>query len=614
MSSEVFLGIEGGGTKTLALSADQNGDHSICEEFGPCNLQLISDRKLLSLFREIHQRMPVPRSVAVGLAGAYQKKQQGRIVRIAGQVWKGVSCYPTHDLETAIYSAKDDWSKTERARIVLISGTGSCCYGRSFSGKTARAGGWGHLLGDVGSGYDISITAVKECLRHYDRTGVLPKLGQLIAAELQINSPRDFIEWVHASHKGEIAALAPIVFQLRKRRDAIASRIVSDAAQRLTEDALDCHRRLVRGSHGVRFLFAGSVLLRQSGFAASIQRKLQHRHPHAIIEKLERESVWGAWKLAVQHSGCSLEERGLFSGKSRSGYVSANFLIGKNDEEPFEVPAQRAPSPTEQRNPRSKKLDRMSDIKGVELMLKEDRLIPEALWKERRKISKVLGWITQAFATKGRLFYVGAGTSGRLGILDASECPPTFRTDPEQVQGIIAGGSRAIVRSVEAAEDNPQAGKLVISTRGIHARDVVIGIAASGRTPFVWGAIQEAAHRGAKTVMLCFNPHLIVPRTYRPDLVIAPDLGPEILTGSTRLKSGTATKCILNIWTTLAMVQSGKVIENLMVDLNPSNIKLRDRAIRIVVDLAEVDYQEAEETLKAEGWTIKNALKRLNRI
>jgi N-acetylmuramic acid 6-phosphate etherase len=211
------------------------------------------------------------------------------------------------------------------------------------------------------------------------------------------------------------------------------------------------------------------------------------------------------------------------------------------------------------------------------------------------------------------LFYVGAGTSGRLGVLDASECPPTFRTDPEMVQGIIAGGQRALWEAVEGAEDDPAAGARAIEYRGVNGRDTVVGIAASGRTPFVWGALREAKHRGAATVLLCFNPNVIIPRADRPTLVIAPAIGPEILTGSTRLKSGTATKLILNIFTTLAMVRIGKVLGNLMIDVKASNIKLRDRAVRIVRELAGVDYPTAEAALLKSQWKIKAACARLKR-
>src|SRR5207248_295457 len=269
-----------------------------------------------------------------------------------------------------------------------------------------------------------------------------------------------------------------------------------------------------------------------------------------------------------------------------------------------ETPSSLRMSPTEERNPRSANLDRMPLAAAIRLMLEEDSKIPRQLMSEVRRIEQVIKAITEGFTLGGRLFYVGAGTSGRLGVLDASECPPTFRTDPEMVQGIIAGGQGALWRSVEGAEDDPVAGAQAIEFRQVTRRDVVVGIAASGRTPFVWGALGEAKRRGAKTILLGFNPFLKIPGDARPSLVITPNVGPEILTGSTRLKAGTATKLILNIFTTLAMVRNGKVISNLMGDLNPSNDKLRGRAVRIVRELTGAEEATTKAALKESGWVV----------
>ncbi len=252
-------------------------------------------------------------------------------------------------------------------------------------------------------------------------------------------------------------------------------------------------------------------------------------------------------------------------------------------------------------------LDTMPVGSAIDLMLAGDESIPLAIRKEKRKIEWVVRKVAAAFDAGGRLFYVGAGTSGRLGILDASECPPTFRADPEMVQGIIAGGARAIAHPIEGAEDDPDAGARALRFRGVAKKDVVVGIAASGRTPFVWGALWEARKIGAATALLCFNPNLKVAQADRPDRIIAPDIGPEILTGSTRLKSGTATKLILNIFTTLAMVRIGKVVSNLMVDVKPTNVKLRDRAVRIVREMAACDAEKARAALVKAAWNVKQA-------
>lgn len=244
---------------------------------------------------------------------------------------------------------------------------------------------------------------------------------------------------------------------------------------------------------------------------------------------------------------------------------------------------------------------------AIALMLSEEARVAKILLAQGASLARVVRLIVKAFRRGGRLFYVGAGTSGRLGALDASECPPTFRTPPEMVQTIIAGGRKALWSSVEGAEDDAQAGRNEIVRRDIGSRDAVVGIAASGTTPFVWGALRESKKREAATILVCFNPFLKIPRALRPALVIALNLGPEVLTGSTRLKAGTATKVILNIFSTLAMVQLGKVRSNLMVDLHPSNAKLRHRAVRIVRELIGAGESEARRALERNGWVIKKA-------
>lgn len=258
-------------------------------------------------------------------------------------------------------------------------------------------------------------------------------------------------------------------------------------------------------------------------------------------------------------------------------------------------------------------LDKLPLGQAIALMLSEEARVPGKLLAERRRIAQVIRAIVRAFRQGGRLFYIGAGTSGRLGVLDASECPPTFRTPPKLVQGVIAGGHKALWQSVEGAEDDAAAGAHAIKTRGATKRDVVVGIAASGTTPFVWGALREARRRGATTVLVCFNPYLRIPLPLRPTVVVAPNLGPEVLTGSTRLKAGTATKQLLNLFTTLAMVRLGKVRSNLMIDLNPSNMKLRRRALHIVQELTGADCLTAQAALERSGWVVKKAVARLNR-
>jgi N-acetylmuramic acid 6-phosphate etherase len=261
---------------------------------------------------------------------------------------------------------------------------------------------------------------------------------------------------------------------------------------------------------------------------------------------------------------------------------------------------------TEAQNPASERLDELQSVEIVELMCKEDALIPAAVLSQKREISLAIDVLADRFSKGGRLIYLGAGTSGRLGVLDASECPPTFHTSPSQVVGLIAGGRGAMFEAVEGAEDSPAQGEQDLAAIKVTKNDVVCGIATSGRTPYVLGGIEYARKSGAFTIGLaCTTDSELSKAT---DLSIAPIVGPEILTGSTRLKAGTATKLVLNMLTTGAMVRLGKSFGNLMVDLKATNVKLKARANRIVRNITNINYQEAETVLNRCAGEVKTAI------
>ena len=596
----LFLGIEGGGTRTVALLADLTGHLVKRAEFGPANLRLLTDAQLARHFRAIAKAFPKPAALGIGLAGAREERDRERIRRAAAIVWRGVACHATNDLETALAAAVPDSPSMSLPQVLVLSGTGSCCYGRNASGRTAKMGGWGHLLGDKASGYEIGLRALKAVVFYFDRDGTWSRLGQQLLRMIQLNEPNDLICWVQSASKTEIAALTVEVFDAAAHSDRIARDILAGAASSLAKDGVSCAGKLLGKARGpVQFVLAGSVLLKQPRFARKVTSEIKSRWPNAKVTPLKREGAWGAVALAQD-----LVQSPKAKGKSRFVPSAARALISQSMPQ-----AAQLLSPTEQRNPHSMHLDRMSTRAAIKLMLGEEARVSHGLLAERAKLERAVNTITRAFKRGGRLFYVGAGTSGRLGILDASECPPTFRTPPELVQGIIAGGQTAVFRAVEGAEDDAEAGARAVQFRGIGKKDVVVGIAASGRTPFVWGALARARQDGAFTMLLCFNPNLKVPRAQRPDLLIAPQIGPEVLTGSTRLKAGTATKLVLNLFTTLAMVKLGKVSGNLMVDLNPSNVKLRERAVRIVCELMGTGDDTARDALERAGWVVKEALK-----
>lgn len=262
---------------------------------------------------------------------------------------------------------------------------------------------------------------------------------------------------------------------------------------------------------------------------------------------------------------------------------------------------------TEQRNPRSEAIDRRSTLDIVRIIGEEDRSVAEAVSREAAAIARAADLAVAAFRSGGRLIYVGAGTSGRLGVLDATEMPPTYGTHPEMVQGVIAGGFQALVRSQEGAEDNPADGAAAMDERAVGPRDFVMGIATSGTTPYVHGALERARERGAHTGFLLCTPPAYALRDAH-DVVIAPLTGPEVVTGSTRMKAGTATKMVLNAITTAAMIRFGKVDGNLMVDLQVTCEKLQDRGERILMATFDLGREGARSLLDRAGGHVKTAL------
>lgn len=600
----LYLGIEGGGTRTTALLTDELDNVLFEAGFDAGNLKLLSDRELQWRLKEIASRLPCDirevSALAIGLAGTRTEADRDRIRRASSRIFPKVPCLATNDLETALAAAPEQSGMA--ARVLVLSGTGSCCFGSTPDGRVSKVGGRGHIIGDRGSATEIGLKALRALVAQADRSGTWPKLGTLIMDSLALNVPDDLIDWSIQADKTDLAALAIPVLRAAALRDPLAKRILTEAAEALAADAAACAAHLTEPDQPVHFILNGSVLLKNPLLARAVTQRLKRQRPAAHVTLLTRSSVWGAVALA----------------KTMPPRLTRNASSKPASTSPIAPLTALLDSPTEHRNPRSVKLDTMPLSEAVELMLDEESTVPPAIARERAGLVKVVEAIIHAFQNDGHLFYIGAGTSGRMGVLDASECPPTFRAPREQVQGIIAGGQRALWSAVEGAEDDAAAGAEAIRYRNVKSPDVVIGIAASGRTPYVWGALAEAKKRGAVAVMVCFNPNIRTvlknnPDAFQPDYLIAPDLGPEVLTGSTRLKAGTATKQILNICTTLAMSRTGKVLSNLMIDLNPSNHKLRDRAERIVSELTGSTRPAARAALESSGWIVKGAYELLKK-
>jgi len=589
----ITLGIEGGGTRTTATLVDAADQVLASLSAGPGNLRLLDDEQLADLLDSIRDQLPTkPDRIGVGIAGVRTAADRERLTRAVARTWPNTPAFVGDDLLLAIEA--ESWASDCAGQVLLLSGTGSCCLGRHRSGASVKVGGRGHIIGDRGSACDIAVHALRSTVTISDIEAGWPALGADMLAFLQMNDPEALIEWSMSASKTEIASLAQVVFEAAAtRQDEIAVAILRRASDRLSKDAVHCAARIATPGEKVQFLLNGSTLLKNPWFAKEVTAKILAARPGSEVTRLSRPGTWGAIRLA-RRLGAAAPSSQPFT--------------------PTTAPAAWRPvaaAPTEGRNPKSTGFAEMPLPQAIRLMLDEDATLPGKILAETAHLEWTVNEVVRAFAAGGRLFYCGAGTSGRLGILDASECPPTFRTPPWLVQGIMAGGSKALWSAVEGAEDDADAGRRAIEARSIKPNDVVIGLSASGHAPFIWGCLAEARRRGAKTVLVSCNP------AYRDhpllDRAILPDTGPEVLTGSTRLKAGTATKLVLNLITTLALARSGKVMSNLMIDLKPSNSKLRGRAIRIVQDLTGADEAAARLALESSGWVIRHACAKLPR-
>ena len=587
-----LLGIEGGGTRTSALLVEDTDTVLASFAVGPGNLQLINAEGLAALLSSIRDQLPYqPDRIGIGMAGVRSAGDRDRLRRAVATTWPNTPSTVGDDLILALEAG--EWPTDCAAQVLQLSGTGSCCLGRHRNGASIKVGGRGHIIGDRGSACDIAVHALRSTVTISDIDADWPRLGADMVAFLQMNDPESLIEWSMTASKAEIASLAQVVFEAASsRQDEIAMAILRRASERLSKDAVHCAARVAQPDEKVQFLLNGSTLLNNGWFADEVTAKILAARPGSEVVRLARPGTWGAIAMARQ-----------------AGTQAAPKTIAASEPKPTSW-RPVASAPTEGRNSKSAGFAEMPLADAIKLMLAEDATLPGKVLAESAHIEWTVNAVAHAFASGGRLIYCGAGTSGRLGVLDASECPPTFRTPASLVQGIIAGGRTALWSAVEGAEDDEAAGIRSIASRSITTQDIVIGISASGHAPFIWGCLAEARRRGAKTVLVACNPG------YRDhpllDRAILPDTGPEVLTGSTRLKAGTATKLVLNLITTLALARSGKVVSNLMIDLNPSNTKLRDRATRIIQELAQVDAPAARQALESNGWVIRQALAKLS--
>jgi N-acetylmuramic acid 6-phosphate etherase len=595
---EKILGVEGGGTKTAWVLAERDGEELRVLDQGklpPSNFRLTTPERLRAIFSELPKQID---RAGIFLAGCAQEDRQS-LARLCAEIWPAAKIVTGSDRDSGLAAALG-----HADGIAVNAGSGSSVTGRRGD-KIEKAGGWGHILGDAGGGYFLSVQALRLILREYDLRRGEVQFTEKVLRALSLNNLDELVRWAQTADKMELATLVPVVFEAAANGDTRVMEIIEEGALCLCEytEAVASRLHLL----APKVILLGGLFHRDSIYTHAFRRKLKKNLPDARVAAAERTPELGAAWLAAE-----MGDHATIQALSREDKID-----------------HLAAALTEQRNPRSQNLEKLSARELVELFVEEEKFVQDALRGAIVDLAKTVEMVAASLRKSGRLFYVGAGSSGRIGVLDASEIPPTFGASPELVQGIIAGGATALSRSVEGAEDEADNGALAIDERGIKNGDVVIGITASGRTPFVLGALGRAKSLGAKTVLLTCNPArgLVAGASpakrkieagtpaSTPDIDLTIDLatGPEILTGSTRLKAGTATKVVLNIISTGAMVALGKVRGNLMIDLQILSTKLRDRAIRLVAEIAGCDYEAARKRLETNDWNLRAAVDKIDR-
>jgi len=596
---ERILGVEGGGTKTAwVLVETVLGANASAWEFRvleqgklpASNFRLTSPERLRAILAELPKQID---RAGVFLAGCGTEEDRCTLKQMCLEIWPNAKIVTGSDRDSGLAAALDHGDG-----IVVNAGSGSSVTGRRGE-RIERAGGWGHILGDAGGGYFLSIHALRLVLREHDLGRSEMDFTAKILRVLSLNNLDELVRWVQTADKMELAMLAPVVFEAATAGDGRMMEIIEEGARVLCEytEAVASRLHLL----APKVVLIGGLFQRDSIYTHAFRRRLKKNLPDARVTTAERAPELGAAWLAPE----------------LGDHVAVREKVARGEIDSL------AAALTEQRNPRSENLEKLSPREVVQLFVEEEKFVQDAVRHAAADLTRAIEIVAEALRDGGRLFYVGAGSSGRIGVLDASEIPPTFGAPPDLVQGVIAGGVTALHRSAEAVEDDETAGALAMDRRGVKDRDVVVGITASGRTPFVLGALSRAKSSGAKTILLTCNPAVAggakagqirssIPAT-TINLVISLEVGPELLTGSTRLKAGTATKVALNMISTGAMVVLGKVRGNLMIDLHTTSTKLRDRAVRVVAELTQSDYDTARQKLEASGWNLREIIGEINK-
>jgi len=522
-----------------------------------------------------------PLRILAGIAGLATQRQRALTARALRDALSAPIVVTTTDLHPLLIAACGAGDG-----VLAVAGTGSAALIRNRWGKILRAGGRGPLLGDEGSAWRLAAEALRAACAWQDGTGPETLLSERLLGALGARWVDELVEWAAAADKRTVAALAPIVTECAEAGDFVARGIVEDQARRLAALVVSGAEKLGLND-GARCFTHGGVFARSSLFLEAFRENVRqyldmqfmpctvtgHRAVFEALRSLEKDTPWAA------------------------------VIYAETETVPGPAGAASALPPTEQPRPETP-LDELSPLELVRRMNRLDHAVAPAVGRQEVPLAKLVARAAEAVRSGHRLIYAGAGTSGRLAALDAAECPPTFGVSPDRVVALMAGGEKAYLHSVEAAEDDPAAGAADLDALHPVPGDVVIGVAASGTTPYVRGVLERARTLGLFTALLTSNPHPAI----TADLVISFDTGPEALSGSTRLKAGTAAKMALNILSTGAMTLAGYVYRGRMVRVVPSNEKLRGRAVRIVAELCDVPQNAARQCLEAADWNVPAAI------
>lgn len=515
---------------------------------------------------------------AAGIAGAAEPRLRDEIAEGVSAQLNVKKILITNDLLPILLA-----NAPEKAAVVVVAGTGSSILVQDAGGATKIFGGRGPLIGDDGGAYQIAVAGLRAAALNLDADGPETRLLADLPAAAQVPDFGSLSRWAAAASKGDIARLAIAVSDAAGRGDMVARRCIEEQAERLANQVKDVLFKTRPGEDTPVFL-TGGVFDHANVFTFTFKSVLRTDLPGV---ELKLPGYVGPRAVAL-----------LAYAEPIPDNVSVRLAQSDDD-----VPKT---SPTEGVLAHAAPIDTLATDKIVDLMHREDVCATQAVAREGQDIARLIDAAASAITNGGRIIYVGAGTSGRLGVLDAAECPPTFGVDLGTVMALIAGGEEALRKSVEGAEDDTQQAIADLGPLAppLSAPDIVIGISASGDTPYVKAILDEAGRVGAETALVTCNPAA----RKRARYVVAVNTGPEVVTGSTRLKAGTATKLVLNMITTGAMARSGYVYEGRMVEMKPVNAKLRNRAVNIVATLAQVDRNKAARFLHDAGDHISLAI------